>query len=305
MPPLLSFSFFFLLFALGTAFGSFLNVLTLRYRPERSAFNAAALGGRSHCPRCKKKLAWYELIPVVSFLVQGARCSACGGRLSVQYPLVELASGALWVAVPLFLNSFYGISKIAFMSLAAPPWCYWLALLWIFAFLAWLAIFIIDLRHYLIPDELNLFIGALAVLAIVIVSLYHTELPVFRDSFLRHYALLASSVPLAAWVSHLLGAAAGGLIFGFLALVGRGRAMGIGDVKLALASGLLLGWPDIALATAVAFVAGGAWGAVLVFAGKKRFGSRLPFAPFFVFGIAATVFFGYPLLSSYFSFLGF
>lgn len=297
--------FYVCLFALGTAFGSFLNVLTLRYQPERSAFSATVLGGRSHCPHCRKKLAWYELIPVISFFVQGMRCRSCRARLSIQYPLVELASGALWVAVPLFLNSFYGISNVSFASLTAPLWCYLLAFLWIFAFLAWLAIVIIDLRHYLIPDELNLFIGALGVLVIIIASLYHAALPAFRDSFLQYYALLASSTPLAPWASHLIGAAAGGLIFGFIALAGRGRAMGMGDVKLALASGLLLGWPDIALATAVAFVVGGAWGAALVFAGKKRFGSRLPFAPFLVFGIAATVFFGYPLLFSYFSFLGF
>lgn len=297
--------FFFVLFVVGTAFGSFLNVLTLRYRPERSVFARPSLEGRSHCLHCGKTLAWYELVPLVSFIIQGGRCRSCHVRLSVQYPLVELASGAAWVTVPLFLNAFYGISNTLFASLAAPHWYYGLVLLWLCAFLTWIAIFVIDLRHYLIPNELNIFLGIVGLLVILVVSANQGALPAFRDSFLRHYALLTSSAPLAAWLSHLIGAVVGGVTFGFLAFIGRGRAMGMGDVKLALASGLLLGWPDILLTTLIAFVCGGVWGIVLVLTREKKFGDRLPFAPFFVFGAVVSIFFGYRLLSAYFALLGF
>ncbi|MFH1192862.1 MAG: prepilin peptidase [Candidatus Jorgensenbacteria bacterium] len=297
--------FYVALFMFGLAVGSFLNVVTLRYRPERSVFSMKALGGRSHCPHCGKTLSAGELIPLASYLLQRGRCRSCKASLSIQYPLVELVSGAAWVAVPLFMSSFYGISSGAFASLEAPLWSYGLALVWTAAFLLFIAIFIIDLRHYLIPDELNLLLAALGVAAALLLATHHGDIPAFRDSFLRHYALLASPAALGVWVNHLLGAAAGGLLFGFLALIGKGRAMGMGDVKLALASGLLLGWPDILLAAMIAFILGGAWGLVLVCAKKKSFGDRVPFAPFFALGAAATVFWGYPLVGFYFSLFGF
>ncbi|MFH1161906.1 MAG: prepilin peptidase [Candidatus Jorgensenbacteria bacterium] len=291
------------LFILGLATGSFLNVLTLRYQPERSVFSRKALGGRSHCPHCRKTLTAIELIPLVSFLIQRGRCSACGEQLSLQYPLVELVSGAVWVMVPLSLSFFYNIAPVAFASLAAPLWFYGLALVWIVAFLTWLAIFVIDMRHYLIPNELNILLAVLGVAAMLLLSAHHGALPVFRDSFLRHYALLVSPT-FGVWAGHLLGAAAGGLIFGFLVFLGRGRAMGVGDVKLAIASGILLGWPDILLAAFLAFIVGGVWGVVLVLAKEKKFSDRVPFAPFFVIGAAITVFGGYHLLRLYFSLFG-
>ena len=304
-------AFYVVLFAIGTAFGSFLNVVTLRYQPGRSVFSMKALGlsaqagGRSHCQHCGKTLTAVELIPLVSYLLQRGRCRSCKAPLSLQYPIVEFVSGAVWVTVPLFVSFFYGISSGVFASLAAPLWGYGLALVWVAVFLTWLAIFVIDLRHYLIPDELNLFLAALGVAAILLLVAYHGAIPAFRDSFLRHYALLASPAALEVWVNHLLGAAAGGLLFGLLVFLGRGRAMGMGDVKLALASGLLLGWPDILLAAMIAFILGGAWGLVLVCTKKKSFGDRVPFAPLFTLGAAATVFLGYPLIGFYFSLFGF
>ena len=77
-----------ILFVFGLAIGSFLNVVILRYDGEKFLFDAKALGGRSHCMHCGKTLRWFELVPVVSFLVQGGRCRHCGTRLSAQYPAV-------------------------------------------------------------------------------------------------------------------------------------------------------------------------------------------------------------------------
>ncbi len=112
---------------LGLIAGSFLNVVILRYG-ERS------LGGRSACPRCGKTLEWFELIPVLSWLVLLARCRHCGKRISVQYPLVELSTAAL----------FFGIGA-APLGLVAQ-----LVALPIISLL--IAIFVYDLYHTIIPD---------------------------------------------------------------------------------------------------------------------------------------------------------
>ncbi len=80
-----------LVLALGATLGSFGNVVVLRGEKHES------LGGRSHCPRCKRQLGWLDLIPVLSFLALRGRCRGCKGAISVQYPLVEAASAALFL----------------------------------------------------------------------------------------------------------------------------------------------------------------------------------------------------------------
>ncbi len=88
----ISFGIFF--FILGIVVGSFLNVIVLRFRSGLKATQ-----GRSICFSCGKTLQWYELIPVASFLFQGARCRGCNSRISWQYPLVELLTGAIFILV--------------------------------------------------------------------------------------------------------------------------------------------------------------------------------------------------------------
>lgn len=142
-----------LLFALaGLALGSFGNVLIFRL-PHGNSVN-----GRSHCPHCKKVLVPLELIPVVSFLLQGGRCRGCGARISLQYPLVEILSAALFVAA-LYLAGF----------LALPALC--LAM----AFWALLIIAAIDIRTQLIPDLLT----CVAAVFGVSFQLTHGQFPIF------------------------------------------------------------------------------------------------------------------------------
>ncbi len=97
---------------------------------------------------------------------------------------------------------------------------------------------------------------------------------------------------------------AGGLFFGFLVFISRGKGMGMGDVKLALSSGVVLGWPDIALATILSFLLGGLVGGILLIFGKKHIKDKLPFAPFFVFAVFLTVFLGHSIVSGYFGLFG-
>lgn len=290
----------FFLFFLGIAIGSFLNVVIFRYDPLGKLFNFTRLSGRSSCRDCGKKLTALELIPLVSFFALRGKCSGCKKHISWQYPLIEFLSGMIFVVIPLFLNKFYGVSNAIFFSLNSPFWYYLLVLAWILVFLIFLVMTVIDLKHYLIPDELNAALAIFGVIVLAILSAYGEHLAPFRESFLGHYALVFSPFS-GVLISHLFGAVFGGLFFGFLFLISKGNGMGFGDVKLALAGGLLFGWPDIGLATMLAFIIGGALGAVLILSKRKTMKDKVPFAPFFVLGLVLTFFLGLPLINSYFA----
>jgi leader peptidase (prepilin peptidase) / N-methyltransferase len=138
----------FFLFIFGVAIGSFLNVVALRYDGEHFLLDPKMIGGRSHCPHCKKTLVWYELLPMVSWVVQGGKCRTCKARIGWQYPIVEFLSGLIFVFIPLHYLPFT---------------IYQLPILWTIAFEILLLIAYIDIRLGIIPDELNvaLFIAAI------------------------------------------------------------------------------------------------------------------------------------------------
>jgi len=131
-------------FLIGLCVGSFLNVLA-----DRLPKGESVLWGRSHCDHCKKTLRWYELIPLVSFLVQGGRCWRCRKKLSIQYPLVELVTAIGFVLLYPYHISFY----LVFISL--------------------LVIFVADLKYQIIPDSM-IVLG----FAATILSWYGRSMPV-------------------------------------------------------------------------------------------------------------------------------
>lgn len=272
-------------FLLGAAVGSFLNVLTSRYS-EKSGFKKA-LRGRSYCDVCKRTLRWYELIPVVSFIALGGRCRTCKHRIPVSYFIVELLAGLVAVLVPL---------KIGFTFFAA---------IWVFAFWVLLLISVIDLRLKIIPDIPVVLVGTLGLASLVYRSVFLRAdpfLPLTGADFLGHYSILRFwSTPLA---NHLLAMGAGLVLFGTVFLLTRGRAMGLGDVKLATAIGLLLMWPDIIVALITPFLIGSLVGSPMVWAKKMSFKSSFPFGPFIAFGVLLTFFFGYDIVDVYFRLFG-
>ena len=150
---------YFFLFIFGLAIGSFLNVVSLRYRPEQKLLDLKIIGGRSACPHCQKTLRWYELIPLLSFIVQFGKCRSCGQRLSLQYPLVEILTGLIFVFVPYLLSS---ILNSQFSILIA---------VWLLIFILFLLLSIIDFRHYIIPDSINLSLAVLGVVLIIFKSM--------------------------------------------------------------------------------------------------------------------------------------
>lgn len=289
------------LFLFGLAIGSFLNVAISRFNPDGKLFDFIKLSGRSRCPHCLKELTVLELIPLVSFFMLRGKCKNCSKSISWQYPLVEFLSGAIFITVPLFLNKFYGISNAVFFSFSSPFWYYILVLAWVLVFLIFLVMTVIDLKHYIIPDELNITLAVFGVVIMLILNAQIGALPVSKFSFLEHYAFLFSSFK-SVLANHLSGAAFGGIFFWLLFILSRGRGMGFGDVKLALASGLLFGWPDIGLATMIAFIFGGVFGFLLLISKKKTMKDKVPFAPFFVFGMILTFFFGFQIINSHFAF---
>ena len=295
--------FFALLFVFGSAVGSFLNVVIMRYKPSEKLMDLRSIGGHSHCPACGKALSPFELIPLASFFFLGRKCGTCRAKISWQYPFVEFLSGAIFVILPLFLNTFFNVSTLSFVSFTSPHWYYVLVLAWIVVFLSWLILWAIDARHLVIPNGLNLFLFLLGAIITGIVATHVHELFPFRTSFLENYALLFSPFqnPVA---NHVMGSLFGGLLFLILFLASGGRGIGRGDVKLAFAAGLVLGWPDIGFVFIISFIVGGVWGAFLYFSKKKKMRDRLAFGPFFALGFLVTVFFGQAIVAGYFSFLG-
>ncbi len=275
------------LFVFGCIIGSFLNVLILRYRPGESLFGRQLLG-RSHCPKCHKTLEWYELFPIISFIIQLRKCRKCGAKISFQYPIIELLSGLIFSVIPIILGfSYYSI-------------------LWVLVFLLMLVITVIDIKHYVIPDSANIILTILGAINTVLLWRGFVGFDeIVPGSFLRSYALMFQfgnifSNPL---YSHILGAV---LLSGFFALLialSRGRAMGWGDVKFGFALGLLFGWSDSILILMLSYIIGSLISIPLILQRKKKMKDMIPFGPFLVLGSTTVFLFGFAIMKGYFAFI--
>lgn len=282
-----SIAFFLPFFLFGAAVGSFIGVLAGRYSEEKGF--TLATHGRSKCPHCRKTLRWYELVPLVSFALQGGKCRKCKHKLSWQYPIVEILSGLVLILVPLKLGQ--GVPTV----------------LWVIAFLSFILISIIDLRLRIIPDRLVALIAFLGILLFAFYEVtgeYGLVGGVIKGSFIGSFAINLWLGEPSVFLNFLLGIVFGVLLFGLVYFLSRGRAMGFGDVKFAGAIGALLGWPDVSMALILAFVIGAVWGSFLILRNKKTMKDNLPFGPFMVVGVTLVFFFGYDILNGYFALFG-
>ena len=238
--------------AYGLVVGSFLNVVI--YRLPRGM---SLLWPGSHCPACGAPVRWFDNLPVVSFLLLLGRCRRCRERISIRYPLVELASGALAVGVAArFGLGLRGVEALVLAGLLLP-----LAL--------------IDLEHHLLPDVLTL-PGIVAGLA---GSLAGGLVPI-ADALLGAAAGVA--VPL--------------LVMVVYRWVRGVEGMGLGDVKLLAMIGAFLGWRGMLLALALGSTLGAAVGIGLLLAGRGRRDTELPFGSFLAAGALVVLFAGGALL---------
>lgn len=259
---------FLLILFFGLALGSFFNVLIWRLPRGESV-----VWPSSHCGLCGTVIKPWHNIPVLSFLLLKGKCYACKKPISLIYPSIEVITGiaamALWYL--------YVKKEMTFTWHDAP------ILLDALYLLLLLPITLIDLKHYIIPDELTLPFIALALLV----------------------ALLPGGItPLTA----ILGSAAGGgslYAIGWLGsvILKRGDAMGGGDIKLMAVIGALWG-PEIALMSIVfgAFF-GSFFGVLLMIRKKISADHHIPFGPFLSAGIWLAVLFGNQLLSAYLAFI--
>lgn len=141
---------YFVLFIFGTVIGSFLNVCIYRLPLGQSVVTAP-----SHCMSCGEKLRWYDMVPVVSWLVLGGKCRNCKSKISIQYPLIEAVNGLLYV----------GVCMVTGLNLTGMVYCLMASAL--------LTLSVIDFRTYEIPVEINWFLLILGILA---TALDHTHL---------------------------------------------------------------------------------------------------------------------------------
>jgi leader peptidase (prepilin peptidase)/N-methyltransferase len=303
---------YFFLFLFGLALGSFLNVLSFRYKPGFFLFSKKVVGGRSRCPVCQRQLRWFELIPLLSFFFLRGRCRTCRAPLSWQYPAVELLSGFILMAVPYWL---FTKQKVFFAAWAAQGGFlqflpFWFSLFWVLVFLVLLLIVLIDIRYYLIPDVLNLALallglGLLAGQTLVLFKKYSFWSFLGYYSWILDFSFLFSGSPFVRFLaSHFLAALLAMLFFIILIILSRGRGLGFGDVKLVGAMGLIFGWPDIVIILIFAFLSGTIFSLPLLLTGRKTLKDILPFAPFLAFAAALVFFFGFDILDSYFRFFG-
>lgn len=226
----------------GALVGSFLNVLTERIPEGRG------VGGRSTCDGCGRRLSAYELVPVFSYLVQRGRSVCCKKSLSIQYPIVELATAIIFtlVAISHTTTRTFGMNDILKIFV-----------LCIIASVS-LSIVIVDSRHHLIPDGLQIAL-------LIGVILYHT--------FSASLTVMIMSEGLIVALPIL-----------FLYLVTGGRGMGFGDVKLQMILGVWLGITKGLVGLYIAFVIGAGYGVILMLMRKADRKTAIAFGPFLLAG---------------------
>jgi leader peptidase (prepilin peptidase)/N-methyltransferase len=244
-----------LAFIFGTMVGSFLNVCVYRI-PEGQSIVLPA----SHCRTCKKPIAMYDNIPLVSFLLLKGKCRHCGAALSIQYPLVELVTGLLAAACLLKWGAGY----------AAAIWFVFCAALIVITF--------IDLAHKIIPDVISL--------------------PGIAGGLLLSLLPGQPGLP-SALIGAALGGGSLLLIRLVYYALTRQEGMGLGDVKLLAMMGAFLGWKSILFIIMVASFTGALLGTAVMVIKKKNGRYAIPFGPFLSLGALCYLFCGPEMINWY------
>jgi len=243
-------------FLFGLVVGSFDNVAIYRIPQGLSLWSP-----RSFCPHCETTIAWYDNIPLLSFILLRGRCRHCGEPISPRYPMVELLSGLLFIAV---------FARLGFA---------WQAELVPYLFMVTVLVIVsaIDLREQVIPNRVIYPSIPLGLAAMGAVALARGESGIFLRS--------------------LAGMAIGGVPLAALALL-IPRGMGMGDSKLAAFTGVFLGYHQL-VAFFFAFLTGSLVGISLMAFKKLGRRSRIPFGPFLALGALVALFWGQALSDLY------
>lgn len=274
-----------ILTALGLCAGSFISALVWRTRQQELASGIknkelriknekaksiipnsqfSILTGRSLCPQCHHTLAWYDLIPLFSWLTLRGRCRYCKRSISWEYPLIELSAAALFtISYAYWPGGVYGVSD----------WT--LLITWLITSVGLLALLIYDLKWMVLPNKIiypTLLVAAAGRL-IYLIS--------FETDLTRALVNLALSVLIASG------------LFWLIFMASSGKWIGYGDVRLGLIVGTVLADPLLSvLMIFVASVLGTLVAIPALITGKKSIGSKLPFGPFLIGSTALVLLFG-------------
>jgi prepilin signal peptidase PulO-like enzyme (type II secretory pathway) len=245
-------------FIFGTVVGSFLNVVSLRFNTGQG------IHGRSMCMSCGKQLTWLELVPIFSFLFQNGACKKCQSKISWQYPLVEFAAGAIFV---LIFFRFPPTTPIASL----------MTFIYVVTACLLLVITVYDIKHKIIPDRFVYTFDAVALVSLFVGGSSWWHVPGI-------WSLVSG--PLLA------------LPFALVWLISKGTWMGLGDAKLVLGIGWLLGIGNGINALILAFWIAAAVSVIWLLVTYRRFKPRteIPFGPYLILGMYLVLFFNIQVL---------
>lgn len=261
--------FFVYVFVFGLLIGSFVNCLVWRLHKGEGLWN------RSYCPKCRGGIAWYDNIPIFSYLILRAKCRHCKAKISCQYPVVELAIAILFT-ISFILNTKYLISNtnmildIGYLDIIR------IFRDWFFIFVM-IVVFIYDLRYYLILDVVTF-------PAMAVIFVFNLLLGIdFKNM--------------------LISAIIGGSFFLLQFLVSRGKWIGGGDIRLGFLLGLFFAWPNILAVIFLAYIIGSLVSVPLVLWSKKKWSSEVPLGVFLTSSAVIVLFWGENVINWYLNLL--
>jgi len=235
---------FIFIIVMGGLWGSFANVCIYRLPLEKGV-----VSGRSYCTKCKKQIAWYDNIPIISYLIIQGKCRKCKKKISFQYPLVELLSILSFVIIYFF----YGITVDT--------------LLLIILALTFIIIFFIDLKHFIIPNSLTF-----PMMILGFVKSFHPNL---NELFPN---------PINSLIGGLLGYGIIWLIIFLYKVLRNKEGMGLGDAKLLAVIGFWFGWIAIPFVIFSSSVIALTSVIPSLLNKSKKLSSEIPFGPFIIAG---------------------
>jgi len=283
---------------LGLAFGSFLNVCLSRWPAGESIVQP-----RSHCRQCGRTLAWWENVPLVSWLVLRGRCRTCRAWIGWRYPLVEVAVAALWAIFLWKISRQFEVSEIANQMGIIPPHIGFIPLIGTLFFL-WLLVGIaaLDAEYFWIADAITLpGIGLGIAFSVLSESISQTPLREQSEFWIR----------LGVRLMEILAAAGLILLIRWLYwFVRRREGIGLGDAKLMALLAAWLGLPQALLAFGIGIVLGALAAAVLLVIPSAQRGSeswavsKLPLGTFLCIGGIVSSLWGQSILATYLRWAG-
>jgi len=233
---------------LGGLWGSFANVCIHRLPQDKGV-----VSGRSHCPKCKKKIVWHDNIPIISYLILKGKCRKCKRKISSQYPIVEMINILLF----LIIYFLFGISLTTILLMILS--------------LSFLIIFFIDLKHFIIPNSITF-----SMMALGFIKSFDPNL----NSIFPNY------------INSLIGGLFGyGVIFSiiyFYKQIRKKEGMGLGDAKLLAVIGFWFGWIAIPFTLFLSSIFALVSVMPDLIKKNKKMTSQIPFGPYI---ILATIFY--------------